>query len=220
MQASHGYSEPMPGDPAAAAAVDGNADATASVSATLGARIREYRRQAGLSVRGLAAKSGVSASLISQIERGRSTPSVSTLLSIASELGLPMGELFDGIYSAPGGSPSAGLASPLQKGADRSAITLATGVRWERLNPPEPGVDFTYVVYPVGAESCEPHALRQHNGREYVYVLSGTLAVQIGFDEYEAAPGDSIAFDSSRPHRLWTVGDEPVVAIWMVLGGS
>ncbi|MCW2976496.1 MAG: transcriptional regulator, family, partial [Actinomycetia bacterium] len=46
------------------------------------------------------------------------------------------------------------------------------------------------------------------------------LAVQIGFDEYEAAPGDSIAFDSSRPHRLWTVGDEPVVAIWMVLGGS
>ena len=42
--------------------------------------------------------------------------------------------------------------------------------------------------------------------------------MQVGFEEYELGPGGSIAFDSSSPHRLWTVGDEPVHAVWVVIG--
>ena len=57
-----------------------------------------------------------------------------------------------------------------------------------------------------------------HGGKEYGYVSSGTLGVRVGFDEYELGPGGSIAFDSSSPHRLWTVGDEPVHAVWVVIG--
>ena len=57
-----------------------------------------------------------------------------------------------------------------------------------------------------------------HGGKEYGYVSSGTLGVRVGFEEYELGPGGSIAFDSSSPHRLWTVGDEPVHAIWVVIG--
>jgi quercetin dioxygenase-like cupin family protein len=57
-----------------------------------------------------------------------------------------------------------------------------------------------------------------HGGREYGYVTSGTLGVQVGFEEYELGPGGSIAFDSSSPHRLWTIGDEPVHAVWVVIG--
>jgi mannose-6-phosphate isomerase-like protein (cupin superfamily) len=57
-----------------------------------------------------------------------------------------------------------------------------------------------------------------HGGKEYGYVVSGTLGVRVGFDEYELGPGGSIAFDSSSPHRLWAVGDEPVHAIWVVIG--
>jgi DNA-binding XRE family transcriptional regulator len=65
-----------------------------SVPGTLGARIRHERQAAGLTIRKLAGKIGVSPSLISQIERGRASPSVATLWSIASELGLPVGDLF------------------------------------------------------------------------------------------------------------------------------
>jgi mannose-6-phosphate isomerase-like protein (cupin superfamily) len=98
-------------------------------------------------------------------------------------------------------------------------IDLASGVRWERLTPhSESEVEFLRVEYPVGAESCPADALVTHGGREYGYVTSGMLGVRVGFDEYELRPDDSIAFDSSSPHRLWTIGDEPVQAIWVVIG--
>jgi mannose-6-phosphate isomerase-like protein (cupin superfamily) len=101
----------------------------------------------------------------------------------------------------------------------RSVINLASGVCWERLTPrSDPDVEFLHVVYPVGAESCSEDALLTHRGREYGYVTSGTLGVKVGFDEYELGPGASIAFDSSSPHRLWTIGDEPVHGIWVVIG--
>ena len=58
----------------------------------------------------------------------------------------------------------------------------------------------------------------RHHGREYGYVISGTLYIQIGFREYELDPGDSIAFDSTTPHRLFNTGDVPVHAIWFVVG--
>jgi len=101
----------------------------------------------------------------------------------------------------------------------RRVINLASGVRWERLTPrSDPDVEFLYVVYPVGAESCPRDALVTHGGREYGYVTSGRLGVHVGFDEYDLGPGMSIAFDSSSPHRLWTIGDEPVHAVWVVIG--
>lgn len=191
-------------------------DAIGSVSETLGASIRQARQAAGFSVRGLAAKTEVSPSLISQIERGRATPSVATLWAIATQLGIPIGELFNGA------EPSSGVSSPswspVQRHDTRKVITLAGGVRWERLTPsPDEEVDFVYLVYPVGAESCAPDALTRHGGKEYGFVVSGTLGVQIGFDEHVVRRGDSICFDASKPHRLWTIGSEPAVAVWTVV---
>jgi mannose-6-phosphate isomerase-like protein (cupin superfamily) len=48
-------------------------------------------------------------------------------------------------------------------------------------------------------------------------MISGRLGVRIGFDEFELGPGDSISFDAQSPHRLWTIGREPAVAVWVVL---
>ena len=190
-------------------------DAEATVPASLGARIRQERQAAGLTVRRLAARIDVSPSLISQIERGRATPSVATLWAIASELGLPVGDLFSDAEAAFGTPPS---TTPVQLRQTRTTITLAGGVRWERLTPtPDHEVDFVYVVYPVGSESCPPDALSQHGGKEYGYVISGKLGVQIGFDEYALRAGDSVTFESHRPHRLWAIGNEPAVAVWTVI---
>ena len=58
----------------------------------------------------------------------------------------------------------------------------------------------------------------RHNGREFGVVLTGELGVKVGFEDYVLNAGDSIAFDSSTPHRLHNDGDEVVTAIWIVLG--
>lgn len=188
---------------------------------TVGGRLRQERELRGVSLRELARRVGVSPSLVSQIELDRVNPSVSTLYALVTQLGMTMSEVFaDETPPEPqvvrGSREGGGLAAAP---GTRSVLNLASGVRWERLTPhSDPEVEFLYVVYPVGAESCSEDALVTHGGREYGYVSSGTLGVRVGFDEYELGAGSSIAFDSSSPHRLWAIGDEPVHAIWVVLG--
>jgi quercetin dioxygenase-like cupin family protein len=110
-------------------------------------------------------------------------------------------------------------ARPVQRAADRRTIRLASGVVWERLTTESlPNVDFLYVTYEVGGASSPEHAFQRHGGQEWGYVLSGRLGVTVGFDEHVLEPGDAIALDSTVPHRLYNLGDEPVHAIWFVLG--
>ena len=185
----------------------------------IGRRLRHERERQKISLRELARRVGVSPSLVSQIELDRVNPSVSTLYALVTELGMTMGDVFGDTRQARGAvdtRPDDGLVA---RPGTRRVMNLASGVRWERLTPhSDPEVEFLSVVYPVGAESCPEDALVTHCGREYGHVSSGTLGVRVGFDEYELGPDASIAFDSSSPHRLWTIGDEPVHAIWVVIG--
>ena len=190
-------------------------------SSKVGSRLRQERERRGMSLRELARRVGVSPSLVSQIELDRVNPSVSTLYALVSELGMTMSDVFgDGTQPTPPVRRSpADDDGPLTHPDERPVINLASGVRWERLTPRnDSDVEFLYVTYPVGAESCPQDALVTHGGREYGYVTSGTLGVRVAFDEYELGPGTSIAFDPSSPHRLWTIGDEPVHAVWLVIG--
>ena len=196
----------------------------------IGDRLREVRNARGLSLRALAARLGVSASLISQVETGRARPSVRTLYAIATELGISLDELLfsdaravdeEGTEAAdPGAIPDIRLPpEPVQRAGNRTAIRLASGVVWERLTTASiPNVDFLHVTYEVGGASSPEHEFQRHSGQEWGYVLSGRLGVTIGFDEVVLGPGDAIAFDSTTPHRLANVGDEPVHGIWFVLG--
>jgi transcriptional regulator with XRE-family HTH domain len=181
------------------------------------ARLRTRREQKGMSVRGLADRIGVSPSLISQIETGKVNPSVGTLVAITTELELSLDVLF------------ADATAPQQTGAgengvllhpdQRPALELETGVTWYRLTPRhEEDVDFLYVVYGVGGESCSPDGMMVHRGREYGLLLSGRLGATIGFDSYELTAGDSIVFEARSPHRFWTIGDEPAVVVWTIIG--
>jgi transcriptional regulator with XRE-family HTH domain len=198
----------------------------------VGQRLRRERLKQQIGLRELARRIGVSPSLISQIETGKSEPSVSTLSAIVSELNLSLNEIV--FADADPGSghrrhgqarvdsplPAAALSPVLvQQAANRRAIHLDSGVTWERLTAePDPGVDFLHVTYDVGGASTASDRLMRHAGREYGFVISGHLRVSIAFDDFELAPGDSIAFDSTTPHRLANAGDEPVRAIWTVVG--
>ena len=185
-----------------------------------GSRLRAERERLNISLRELARRIDVSPSLISQIERGLAMPSVSTLWLLTTELRLPIDELFSSPErTSPASSPRLPASpSPVQRRQDRKRIRLAGGVVWERLTAqPDEEVDFLHVVYQPGAESCPPDSLFRHGGKEYAYVLSGRLGLQIGFETYELEAGDSASFSAQSPHRLWAVGNEPAVAIWVVI---
>jgi len=207
----------------------------------LGPRLRLVRGSRQLSVRELARRVGCSASLISQIERGVSVPSVGVLYSLATELGSSLDYLLFGSGAAlaeaalaeaalavapeSGEAPSgtsrvSGSAPPaiVQRGCDRRIIDLASGVRWERLTPQsEAMTDFLEVIYSPGGHSTDERRPLRHDGREYGLIISGTLQANVGFESYELGPGDSIAFDSSTPHEYLNKTGEVVHAIWVVV---
>src|SRR4029079_10742549 len=110
-----------------------------------------------------------------------------------------------------------GLA--VQRADERPSIQLNSGVRWERLMFwGDEDVEFLAAVYDPGGASSPDDALVRHSGHEFGHVLSGTLRVIVGFDEYVLGPGDSITFPSTTPHRLVNDGQETVRAIWVVRG--
>jgi transcriptional regulator with XRE-family HTH domain len=202
-----------------------------------GGRLRQRRVSLKLSVRELARRLSLSPSLISQIERGKACPSVGTLYAWTTELNVSMDALFaenGDEQTAAGNGRSAFAAIPARKNGggpvvdgpdavvhphERVRIQLASGVRWDRLTrSTDPNVEHFYVVYEPGGASCDPNALMRHPGHEYGYVLSGRLEVTLGFDTNVLGPDDAISFDSTIPHRLATIGEEPVHAIWFAVG--
>ena len=212
----------MSGRPSAAEQVPSGED-------TLGTRLRVERERRGLSLRELARRLEVSPSLVSQIETGKTQPSVRTLYAIVTELGVSLDELFapavDHDSSSPPGLATLDNARPpvgfgrVQRAAERDVIDLGSGVRWERLTTwNDRDVEFLYAVYEAGGSSSPDGSLMRHNGRELGIVLTGQLGVKVGFEDTVLGPGDSIAFDSAIPHRLHNDGDEVATAIWIVLG--
>jgi transcriptional regulator with XRE-family HTH domain len=200
----------------------------------VGSRVASYRKERDLKVSELARMVGVSPSLISQIERGQSQPSVSTLFSLAEALAVPVDAFFaedaaGATAAAPakaGEPPAPGTGErPEGQGADvryvvrrdgRAAIDIEGGVRWERLTPETlPDVDFLELVYPPGSESHSE--LYRHPGEEMVLVLSGRLDIIVGFERYELATGDSIHFPSTFPHRYINPSEEEARAVTVIL---
>ncbi len=204
-------------------------DRAPAVPRPVAERLKAGRLRRGLSVRALAREVGVSPSLVSQIENGKANPSVGTLYAIVSALDVSLDELFDRadritptvepVESLIVGDGPARPTSGVLRAAQRPSLRLDSGVTWQRLTPEgEDAIDFLQVTYGVGTASCPPDALLRHNGREYGLVLSGRIGATVGFDSYELGPGDSIAIDSTTPHRIWTIGDEPADVVWTVVG--
>jgi transcriptional regulator with XRE-family HTH domain len=198
--------------------------------AELGPRLRQVREQRGLSARELARRIQCSPSLISQIERGLSAPSVGMLYALATELRTSLDFLFGAQVGPPGGVTVTAhgdgrvLADGLdghgivQRAGTRRTIDLASGVRWERLTPgPDERVDFLEVIYEPSGHSTDARRPLRHDGREYGVITSGTLHASVGFDTLELGPGDSIAFDSALPHLYWNATAADVHAIWAVV---
>lgn len=188
--------------------------------AMMAERLRQARGRAGMSARQLALKVGCSASLISQIERGKAAPSVSRLYAMAIALGISMDSLFPetGLPST-GQSADHGTADDIiVRRESRPVINLERGIRWERLTPEtERSFEFREVFYEVGGGSLGTERAIQHNGRDYAVIIDGELTAQIGFERFLLRPGDSIAFDATIPHQFWNQGSQRVRAVFALI---
>jgi transcriptional regulator with XRE-family HTH domain len=199
------------------------------VPSELGPRLRAIRLRQGVGLRELARRLDLSPSSISQIETGKSGPSVRTLYALASEFGVTVDEVLFGNAALSGdGALRSGRGSSqttpeprlaVQRAAGRPSIALNSGVKWERLMFwADEDVEFIEATYAPGGASSPDDSFVRHSGHEFGHVLSGTLRVVVGFDDFVLEPGDSITFPSSTPHRLSNDGAETVCAIWVVRG--
>ncbi len=192
----------------------------------LGAQIRAFRLRRGITASELARRAGVSTSLISQVERGTSSPSVDVLVRIARSLDIHIGQLFDGPTeggeagsgrvngcSTERGFPGGPCAARLVRRGERKVISLpASGVRYELLSPNLQGrLEFIIAEYAPG-EHDSPVAF-SHEGEESYHVLHGTARIYYGDQVFVLEAGDTLTFDSSVPHRAVNIGDGPLIAI-------
>lgn len=194
--------------------------------------LTERRRALSISMSELGRMIGVSPSMVSQIERGQTLPSVGTLFALAAALGVTV----DAFLAEPGAageeeevtradSPAQGpLAVPktareamyMVRRAARARVPIRGGVTWERLTPRSlEDVEFLELSYAPHAESDDQ--LYRHPGVEMVLVLEGQFEIHVGFESYLLEEGDSMLFPSSLPHRYVNPTDETARAVTVIL---
>ena len=225
--------------------VDAADQPRADAVVNLGSRLKDVRLRSGMSLREVARQLSVSPSFISQMENGKSQPSVATLYSMAQLLGVSIDELF-----RPDGRPEqvpppsmtvtdpvhgtvsrSDFSSPadawthegdverisIVHPTDRPRLVMDSGVIWEQLaSNRDRNLDFMEIIYPAGSSSTNDGRMLRHQGMEYGYLLSGVLEITYGFDTYRLEPGESMSLDPSVPHLLTNPGTTPARGIWVV----
>ncbi|MCH4166114.1 MAG: XRE family transcriptional regulator [Megasphaera sp.] len=175
----------------------------------LGQQIRELRKQKGMSIQGLAKEAGLSAGLISQVERDLTTPSVDTLWSVAKALGVHINYFFCNFEDK---------KAIIKSGERRKLILPNSNVTYELLSPLNRNMEVLLVKIEPG--ECSHDTLMVHEGEECGYVLQGTMKIKYGSTEYILQEGDSIYLDSTIPHRYVNIGNSTAVSIWTMTPAS
>jgi transcriptional regulator with XRE-family HTH domain len=156
----------------------------------VGALVLHLRKDAGDSIGSLAAAAGLSPGLLSQIERGRGNPSLTTLIKLSQALKVPVGRFFD--TQDQGGA--------LVRRDDRRRLEIAEdNLVYELLTPHMHG-QLGMLRAQIGAGWDNEDAPFKHPGEECVTVLQGRLYVCINGMGYDLEDGDSLTYDSSLPH--------------------
>ncbi|SRR5581483_1047122 len=182
-----------------------------AMSVDVGVRLRELREARNISMRGLATKSGLSANALSMIERGKTSPSVSTLYKLADALGVPITEFF--------GPPVEKVNAILVKADERTRVPFARGV-WEGLGGEkfEGRVEPFVLTLESGAASG-PHMMI-HSGHEFVFCLRGQLEYLVEKNVYQLEAGDSLLFAAQLNHRWRNPGNTVTNALIVLSGYS
>ncbi len=179
----------------------------------IGLRIRESRRQRGLSLEEVAQRAGVTKSLLSKIENFRAVPSLPVLVRVASGLNVDMAELVKGI----GGEkqePYTLIKSSQRQQVDRDG---AIGFLYEVITSRQMG-DYTFDSVIL---TLEPNSKRKSvttEGYEFVYILEGSVKFAVGPDELYLEQGDALFFNGRIPHLPRNTDNQKakILAIYLI----
>lgn len=165
----------------------------------VGRRVRELRERQGLSLRALAERCGLSGTAISQIERGETSPTVSSLHLLATALGVSIADLFrdDGQAAAVFVRPAERLRT-MSNGVVMESLGI--GLPYQQLEP-------FMVTLEVGAGNADQPVT--HAGEEFVHCLGGQVDYHVDGRAYRLEPGDSLLFLAARPHFFRNPGPGP-----------
>lgn len=175
-----------------------------SVSSRIGTRVRAARERTGESLRALAQRAGVSSSMLSDIERGAKSPTISILSAIAEGLGLPLSSLVVDQQPLETG-PLVSRSTDMARVTDTDSLV-------ERLNLgpviAESHVEFVRFVMPSGS-STGGYTAHAVGTIERIYVARGTVEVALDGKTYTLSPGDAMIYRASVPHPFYAIGTEP-----------
>jgi transcriptional regulator with XRE-family HTH domain len=185
----------------------------------IGEKVKALRVTSRITLNELSKKSGVSKSLLSQIERNISVPTVTTLQKIANAFGIPISRMFSenddvaATLSPDKHDVNSVEVTVVRKGC-RKKLIMPWGAWQEMLCPNlRHKIEFIYLHYPVGTKVEEFYT---HDGEECGIVLEGRFRAVIGDQEIILEAGDSIYYDSSIPHRWENAGETEATAIWAI----
>jgi transcriptional regulator with XRE-family HTH domain len=182
---------------------------------SLSTRVRALREAGGLSLRDLAERSGVSAPMLSQVERGETSPTVAVAERIAKGLGLRLSQL---LRLDEGGSVTVVRTAERRKGP-----ASAKGHRYELLTPPLPGLraEVSRHELAAGARTGGPGDPPMHEpgSRETAVVEHGTVVLVCDGERHELAQGDCVTFDADLPHHFENHGPGEATLLAVVSAG-
>jgi transcriptional regulator with XRE-family HTH domain len=182
---------------------------------TIGVRVKALREASGLSLRDLAARSGVSAPMLSQVERGETSPTLTVAARIAAGLDLRLSQL---LRLDEGGAVTVVRASQRQRGGN-----ARRGHRFEILTAAQPGQRAELSLHTLAAGGAtgavDDPPMHEPGSRETALIERGAVALVCDGQRYELAEGDCVTFDADLPHRFENPGEEEAAFLAVVSAG-
>jgi transcriptional regulator with XRE-family HTH domain len=209
-QSKGNIEHPMKRSMARLGAKSGGRNGTTEVLRAVGKKLRLRRVERGFTLQAVSDRTGVSAAMLSLVERGKASPSVGTLVAINSLLNLHIPELLGNI---------SGNGDLVTRAAKQTVVKPLRGVTHRVVADDQArGLQLTLNHYSRGsANSAEPIT---HAGFEYGFVLDGELEVTVDGETHRLRPGDLISYWSSKPHRIVNRGTKKARALWINLRTS
>jgi XRE family transcriptional regulator, regulator of sulfur utilization len=182
-------------------------------AAAIGERVRALREAMDMSLRDLSQRTGVSAPMLSQVERGETSPTLAVATKIAAGLDLSLSQLL---------RLDEGSHVVVTRSADRR-VRRRGGHRTEELTPPLPGqraeVSLHELAPGAGTGRAGDPPLHEPGSRETIYVSRGSAALVVDGERYDLATGDAVTFDADLPHHFENDGEEPAELVAVVAAG-
>ncbi len=171
-----------------------------------GQRIRIAREYKKLTLDELAARTGLTKSFLSQVERGKSNPSLASIRSIVQELNIPLVSLFE--------NPTKNLSDVVVRKNKRKNFKLPdSALKFELLTPDlKRQMEIIRVIAPPKGRS----EFMAHEGEEWGYVVKGRIRLTVGNEEFELEVGDTAYYSSEIPHGWVNETDDEVELIWAI----